>query len=314
MSPNLRAIIGGVVWTVFACTAVPSWQHEAWVYALLLLCALVLVPLALELGVDDADTGWAARLMGVVGRAQLPAAALLGWACVIPPGGAAALAAVPWIAVCGAVATVGWLRATRRGRQQSLGRLCGDVALLFLGVGGAWTFADRAGYQPLHFDPAIVALTAVHFHFAGLLLPLMAGLVVRFFPDSRFASRAAVGVVLGVPAVAVGITTTQLGWGTSFEAAAGCGLALGGMAVAILHVRLGTEPIGSRLVRGLFIVAGVSLFFGMVLAACYALRSVAAPLPWLGIPWMRALHGTVNALGFGLCGVLAWTLAAARRA
>lgn len=55
-------------------------------------------------------------------------------------------------------------------------------------------------------------------------------------------------------------------------------------------------------------VAGVSLFFGMLLAGLYATRAFALPLPWLDIAWMRALHGTANALGFGLCGTLAWTL------
>ena len=313
MSANRRAVVGVFIWLAVILATAPNPQHEAWAHALLLLCALVLVPLALELVVDEGESVGTVRLLRWVARAQLPAASLLAWACVLPAGGPAALAALPWIAVCGLIAAAGWLRATRRGVRRSLGRLCGDVALLFLGVGGAWAFADRAGYRPLNFDPAIVALTAVHFHFAGLLLPLLAGLVVRFFPDSRFASRAAVGVVLGVPAVAVGITTTQLGWGPSFEAAAGCGLALAGMAVAILHVRLGTERVGPWPVRALFIVAGVSLFFGMTLAGLYAMRSIAAPLPWLGMPWMHALHGSVNAFGFGLGGLLAWTLAAARR-
>jgi hypothetical protein len=29
-------------------------------------------------------------------------------------------------------------------------------------------------------------------------------------------------------------------------------------------------------------------------------------LPWLNVPWMRALHGTANAIGFALVSVLAW--------
>jgi hypothetical protein len=168
--------------------------------------------------------------------------------------------------------------------------------------------------RPFNFDPAIVTLSAVHFHFAGLLLPLLAGLTVRALPEARLATRAAVGVVLGVPAVAVGITTTQFGWGTAREGAAGCGLALAGMAVAVLHVRLATEPsTGSPMRRGLFFVAGVSLFFGMMLAAAYASRMFSASFAWLNVPWMRAVHGTVNALGFGLCGVLAWQRGAGER-
>jgi hypothetical protein len=313
MKANHRAAIGFAGWAGWVGATVPDLHHAAWAHALLMLSALVLVPLALELAADEGGEGWAARLVAAARAGQLPAAILLGWSCWLPQGGWAALAAAPWVAFCGAVAATGWLRVRGGGWRRPLGKLCGDAALMFLGVGGAWLLADRAGFRPLDFDPAIVTLTAVHFHFAGLLLPLFAGRALGAFPDSRAASRAAVGVVLGVPAVAVGITTTQLGWGPAFEGAAGWGLALSAMSVAILHVRLAVEPGGAWLGRGLFGIAGVSLFFGMLLAGFYATRAFAVPLPWLDLPWMRALHGTMNALGFGLGGTVAWSLKRPRR-
>ena len=309
MSANQRAKVGGVAWLLFAGLGGADPQGAAWVQVLLLLAALVLVPMAVELAADERERGNLAVLVALTRLGQLPAALLLLWACALPPGGWAALAATPWVCVCGLVAATGWLRVRRR----PFDRLCGDVGFMFLGVGGAWVFADRAGQRPLGFDGAVVALTAVHFHFAGWLLPLLAGRTVGAFPASRLATRAAVGVLLGVPAVAVGIATTQFGWGPAFEGAAGCGLALAGMAVAVLHVRLGTEQsTGSWPQRSLFLVAGASLFFGMTLAAADAARSFAGPLPWLDVPWMRAVHGTVNAVGFGLGGVLAWSLSAGR--
>jgi hypothetical protein len=78
------------------------------------------------------------------------------------------------------------------------------------------------------------------------------------------------------------------------------------MAVGILHVRFATDgrqPIATRV---LLAVAGISLFIAMVLAAAYAVRSFTTPFPGLGIPQMRLIHGTINAVGFGLCGVIAW--------
>lgn len=324
MSAKQRAMVGAVAWIAFVAVRVPAMQHGAWALAMLLLAALVLVPLALELAADDGERGTLAVLVALTRLAQLPAALLLAWACAKPAGGWAATLALPWVTVCGMVATTGWLRARHGGWRRPFDRLCGDIAFIFLGVGGAWVFAERGGAHPLNFDEAIVALTAVHFHFAGLLLPLIAGLTVRAFPLSRWASRGAVGTLLGVPGVALGITTTQLGWGPAVEAAAGCGLALAGMAVAVLHVRLATDPepesrgktkgnAGSAgLTRGLFFVAGVSLFFGMTFAAAYAVRNFVPPMPWLTLPWMRAVHGTVNAVGFGLCGVWAWSLSSAR--
>ena len=60
--------------------------------------------------------------------------------------------------------------------------------------------------------------------------------------------------------------------------------------------------------RGLWLVAALALAGGMALAALYGCRAYLS-LPWLDIPWMRAWHGSGNALGFGLLGVLAWSLA-----
>jgi hypothetical protein len=313
MSSVQRAMAGAVAWLAFVVWRVPGLQHAAWAGALLLLAALVLVPLALELADDPKDPSLVAWLAGLTRLLQLPAALLLGGSLLTAPGGTSALLALPWVILCGMVAATGWFRVRRGGWRRSFDRLCGDAAFIFLGVGGAWVFADRAGHRPLNFEEAIVALTAVHFHFAGLLLPLFAGLIVRAFPDSRLATRAAVGTLLGVPAVAVGITTTQWGWGPSFEAAAGCGLALAGLMIGVLHVRLATGPAGSPLKRALLGIAGGSLCIGMTLAALYAVRGVWAPFPWIDLPWMRAVHGSLNALGFGVCGVVGWSLRESRR-
>ena len=306
MKPVWRALGGGVVWLAWVAWCAPSVRDGAWAHALLLLSALVLVPLALELTEQRKPSLLTGKLVRWTGWLQLPSALLLAIAAAREPGVLTALAAFPWVMLTGFIAMTGWLRAREGGWSRPIGKLCGDLALMFLAVGGAWTFADRAGFRPLGFDPAIVALTAVHFHFAGLLLPLLAGLVVERFPESRFAARAAVGTVLGVPAVAVGITTTQLGWGGAPEAAAGTGLALAGMAVATWHVRLATEKSERPLARAWFLLAGVSLALAMVLAALYSLRSITIPFPWLDLAWMRAVHGTVNAFGFGLGGLLAW--------
>ncbi|MGH7944852.1 MAG: YndJ family transporter [Opitutaceae bacterium] len=306
MNAATRALVGVLACGGFVFARVPGLSDGAWAHALLLFAALVLVPLALELFRDAEEAPAPARWFNWVERLQLPAGLALLVACWIPPGRLAAAAALPWVGLTAAMAIIGLWRVQQGGLRRDLDGLCRDAALIFAVIGGAWTLADRLGYRPLGFDPAIVALTAVHFHFAGLLLPLFAGLVQRELFFWRLASRAAVGVVLGVPAVAVGITMTQLGAGPSVEAAAGCGLALAGMVVGILHVRIATDgrqPITTRL---LLAIAGVSLFIGMVLAALYAMRAFVAPFPWLGIPQMRMLHGTVNALGFGGCGVLAW--------
>lgn len=306
MTTGTRVWLGTAAWAVFVVARVSDLRADAWAHALLLFASLVLVPLALDLFRDDVEPPEAARVFGWVAALQTPAALLLVGACWLAPGWGALAAAVPWAVVTGLLASIGFMRITKGGLRRSLDGLCRDAALVFSAVGGAWTLADRGGMSPFAFDAAIVALTAVHFHYAGLLLPLFAGLVQRELWFWRFASRAAVGVVLGVPAVAIGIAATQLRWGHSVETAAGVGLALAAMAVAILHVRIATDGKHAFGTRVLLMITGSSLFFGMVLAALYALRASVVLVPWLGIPQMRMLHGTVNAIGFGLCGVLAW--------
>jgi len=113
--------------------------------------------------------------------------------------------------------------------------------------------------------------------------------------------------------VAVGITASQLGWGVAVESGAALWMSAAGMAVAAVHLRLGIGTRWAVGVRCLWVFAGCSLFAGMVLAALYGVRVYFAPWPWLDIPWMRALHGTINAIGFAGGGTLAWWLVVRRR-
>ena len=306
MSAFNRALVGVVAWSAFVIARVSDVRGEAWSHALFLFAALVLVPLALELLADEDEAPPADRWFKVGSMVQLPAALLLGLACWLPPGIAAAAAALPWVLLTFLFAAIGFTRLRRVGIAREMDRLCADVALGFSAIGGVWLLADRAGYSPLGFSPAIVSLTAVHFHYAGLVLPLVAGLVQREVFFLRLASRAAVGVILGVPAVAAGLTATQLGWGPSLERAAGCGLALAGMAVAILQVRIALEGRFSRPSRILLGIGGTALFIGMVFSAVYALRGTFAGSAWLDVPQMRLIHGTITAVGFALCSVLGW--------
>ena len=46
----------------------------------------------------------------------------------------------------------------------------------------------------------------------------------------------------------------------------------------------------------------------MILAATYAVGEFTERY-WLLIPRMAGIHGTANALGFTLCGLLGWSLA-----
>ena len=304
----MKAKLGFVAWIVAAVLMVPNVHHGAWAHALLLFAALVLVPLLLVVAEDASATERSKKSLRLAARIQFPAALLLIVSFRLAPGIWAVLWAVPWAAVLLTIAAAGGLRVIQRERH-SLPRMCGDAGLIFAAVGAAWLVADRGGIRPLGFSDIIVTLTAVHFHYAGLILPVLAGKALEQLGAPRVAGAIALGVIAGVPAVAIGITASQLQASLTLELVAALLMAVSGMAVAVVHVWLALQDRWPVIVQCLWMVAGCSLFAGMLLAALYGVRSVFAPWPWLDIPWMRALHGTINALGFGLCGTLGWWVA-----
>lgn len=303
---SLAPLAGGIAWVTAVAVLRPSPFQTAWAWLLLLLAALVLVPLGLGLVGHAQANGWQRLLEKVVAAVQLPAGLLLGAAFLLPEGYLAAALSVPWLATTGLIALLGLLHLWRH-RRGPLHEFTIGAALAYLAVGGFWAFLNRAGIRPLGFESIIVLLTAIHFHYAGFALPLLAGLALRE-GGGRLGRIAAVGVVAAVPSVAVGITATQRGLGPGVETLSAWLMAGAGALTAWLYLRLALRPGRPVAVRVLWLVAAGSLAFGMGLAALYGSRFV-LPLAWLDIPWMRALHGSANALGVGLAGLLSWTLA-----
>lgn len=152
----------------------------------------------------------AARLHG-------PAALCLCAAFVGPAGPVAALLALPWLLATALLAAAGVARGLRAVRD--LAALCEAAALCYPCIGAAWALCSRADIQPLGFSPAIVLLTAAHFHHAGFTLPLAAAALLRESPGPA-ARIAACAAIAGMPVVAAGITATQLGAQPWFEATA----------------------------------------------------------------------------------------------
>lgn len=302
---RMRAGIGAVFWLGFSLLHVSDARGFAWSSSLLAFAALVLVPIVIALVREPQESGMAADLLSLAQRLQLPAAILLLAAVWLQPGVLPAGLAAPWAAITGLVALAGGLRLLARG-VRPLWALCREAGLVMFAVGGAWALADRLGLHPLGFGTEIVQLTAVHFHYAGLVLPIVTGWVLRECCGPWVAAVAGWGVLAGVPLVAIGITAAQFGAGTICELVAAVVLAPAAMIVAVLQLRLAAQDRWPMPARALWVVAGISLLFGMTLALLYAAR---LPFPWLTIPWMRALHGTANALGFALCALLGWSLA-----
>jgi hypothetical protein len=299
MPPVLHALLGTVAWTASVVLLRPSWA-----LALLLLAPFVTVPLGLRLAATPNRQGihpasWRAAIV-----LQLPAAIALAVSFRFPTSRLAAGLAAPWLVVTMLAAMFGARRFFGRGARPSE-ELCIDVAMLFLLVGGVWAVLIRAFAQPLGFDPLVGLLTATHFHYAGFALCLLVGLAGRKLP--RGAPRLVVALVFsGVVGLAVGIGGS---W-PRVEMVAGFTLALGGFFVAAMHLHLATMP-GRPATRVLLALSGLSLAAALVLATLFAARGIRV----LFVPWivdlgrMARLHGTANAIGFALLGLLAWAAA-----
>lgn len=313
-----RAAVGAALWLAFLLLERPGPFEPGWIPALLLLAPLVLVPLGVGLAEASSPADRPAGggngpegLLHLAATLQLPAAALLAASYLLRQGLLAAVLVLPWFGVSTLLALAGLLRLRERGLRAPLrgGDLALDAGLVYLVVGAAWAVSDRLGFRPLDFPAVIVLLTAVHFHFAGFVLPIVTGLAADR-TGGRTAAVAVLGVVAGVPLVAVGITATQLGLGAWIEALAAWAVAGAGALVAWLHLRLAFRPGHSPLARALWTVAALSLVGGMALAALYGSRFHLPAVRPVDIAWMQALHGTANAIGFATAGLLGWWLAA----
>jgi hypothetical protein len=262
------ALLGAAAWAVVAVAA-PFGLLEK----LFLLAPLVAMPLAFAL------------LEPAPRRAALlqPFAAAAATASFFAaPGPVAAGLAAPW-AILTAVAAFEGLRK----------ELVLSGALLLLPVGGGWLMASRAGMAPIGFGEPIVLLTAVHFHFTAFLAPLLA---VR--AGARLAGPA---ILLGTPLLAVGFVYSPL---LKLVAVFFLIAALAALAAAQLRA---LRRMSSRPARGLLGLSSASLLAGMAVAGVYE-AGFFSGAAWLSIPEVARSHGPLNALGFAIAGLVAWTL------
>ena len=173
------------------------------------------------------------------------------------------------------------------------------TALVTPSVAGLALVAERAGHELFGFTLPILALTVPHFHFAGFAAALVAGLVCGR-ADGPLARFAALSVPVGTLGVLGGYFVDD--WA---ELAGALVLTAGMWAVALVTWRdvRGTDH--DPWTRALLAVSAAVLVATMLLALSWAVGE-AADLPHPSLTWMAATHGLGNALGFGLCSVLAW--------
>ena len=271
--------------------------------ALLLLGPLLAVPLGLRLAAPTRPLRGRWRFAA---RVQPIAAIALVASFAFPQGELAAALAAPWLAFTVLLAMLGVLRFVERG-PTPVEELAIDAAFVFPVIGAMWLLVSRLGVPFLGFAEPIVLFTAAHFHFAGFALPLLTGLAGRIRPGLH-ASAASIGVIVGVPFVAAGITLAAKGH-PDVELAAAWWLSAAALTSAALQVRVALAA-PRTWVRASLVASAVCLVGGMALAALYGTRSRFS-LEWLDLNVMVSYHATANVLGYSRLGLVAWLLAPA---
>jgi YndJ-like protein len=297
-----------LLWCVIACLALTGRTSLGPIEVLFLLAPLVHVPLGLR--VIRPLSGGFSRF-GITASRLLPAGAIAAALSFWPHTGfAAGLLAGGWLFICLLLAAEGLLFVFRRG-YRSFQDICISVGLCYLAVGGVWLVLSRSGATPMHFAEPIILLTAVHFHFTGFALPVIAAatghsLATRA-PYTGFASLfpyVAAGIVGGPAILAGGFVFGYPLW----KLVAAMFLAAICVVLAVL-ILLAVPRVKARAAQVLLCISAASLTFGMVLAGAFVIGDFTQRY-WLLIPRMARLHGTANALGFALCGLIGWVLAA----
>lgn len=279
--------LGGVVLVFLLFPDSP--KELNWVKIILLFAPILLIPI------------WLYAQFSIRNLGLLVGAGGLGLAFLMPQSGWAGALALPWLLV-----TL-WLgyQCLLGEQQLSLvtGSWSGRAAFLFLPVGAAWAVADRLGWQPMGFQATIVLLTAVHFHYAEFLLLCIADRLMQTRGKSKYKVLDFL-LIAGVPLVALGITVTELDGPPWVETITATVMALGGIWIAVEHLVIAytrTDIITSLS----WFLGGSYLLAGMILAIAYGWRQY-YPLDFLNIPWMYAVHGSLNFLGVGVFLLYGW--------
>ncbi|EMA03742.1 YndJ-like protein [Haloarcula vallismortis] len=294
---DLSTVLGAVVWLSLTATGALDTIERA-----LALAPLVLVPLALRTAVTRTFQAPANRLTTTAIWLQPAGALLLAASLVVSsPAPLAAALATPWLAVTGLLGYTALVRTHRRGGL-SLPETAIDAGFAYISVGAVALLLAHLDLT-FWFDRVIIRLTAVHFHYAGFVLPVAAGLAGRHLGAHLRGFRAVVGVILVGPAlIAVGIAFSPV---VEIIAVSVFTVAVAAFGVLVLWR---VVPSCSRPQGVLLGVSAVALPVSMALALGYGVSTFTGRSLGLTISTMVALHGSLNAFGFGLCAMLGWRL------
>ena len=296
---DVSALVGAVVWLWFR-TATADFIEVA-----IGLAVLVLVPLLLHLTVPTPAAGRLPLAYAAALLVQPFAGLLVPISFLLPEGLTAGMLVVPWLGVTVCIGLYGLWRLSHRG-PAPLSELTIDAGLLYMAVGSVALVLHRLGLGFLQFGALLVLLAAMHFHFAGLTLPVLCGVAARILPDDgrvgRVVEAALWVVIVGPLLILLGITFSPL---VEVIAVGFFTVAVAAFSVCVLGSGLSRRE--SWLQRLLVGVSAISIVVSMGFAFAFG-WSAFSGTTLVTISEMIRWHGRLNALGFALFGALGWRI------
>ena len=294
------AAVGGLIWLILLSGVLLSKFWLSIFDLLFLLAPWVVVPLTLSL-IPAVHDNRPSRINGTVIRYLLfPGAVLATASFFLRDGRTAAALTVLWLIANTSLALDGLMRLTRA-RLQSFQEFCFATGEGYALVGALWLLASRMGLQPVGFHEPIVLLTAVHFHYAGLMGAVLVGLVA-----SSMRTGLLLRIALSCAVLGPGLLGLAFLVGPKLKLAAVGVMVIGecGIAIGTLDVGLASgSGMGGRMLQ----MGSACVVLGMALAGIWAVGEY--PLhTFVNLEQMARYHGVLNSFGFGLCSLGGWTL------
>src|SRR5215472_4601566 len=234
---------GGFIW-LFLLFGTATGRFSLSIFDLLFLLAVwLVVPLTLSL-LPATSSRITRMVCDVILYCLLPGAIFATVGFRLPVGRAAGLATLPWFVVAVFLAVDGLARLIRT-RLRSFQEFCFAFGEGYALVGALWLAASRLGLQPVGFREPIVLLTAIHFHYAGLMAAVLAGLAASSMRTPLFLRIALSCAVLGAGLLGLAFLV-----GPELKLAAVGLMVIGECGIAVGTFRIGlteAKGIGGRL-------------------------------------------------------------------
>ncbi|MEH6941971.1 YndJ family protein [Bacillus sp. JJ722] len=207
--------------------------------------------------------------------------------------------AIVWFTYTILVAVLGISRVLERG-VNPLPELAIDSGLIYLSLGGFWFVATVMNMQVMDFSPYIIFLTAVHFHYSALVIPIMVGLLGRLgVKYQRLYTAVTMIIIVSPMTVAIGITYSRM---IEFVA-----VVIYLVAFYLYGYLVLTATFKNVMAKILVSVSALILLITIAFSLYYAYGRVTFSIT-LSIDQMVWIHGVVNAFGVILPALIGWSL------